>query len=92
MMVQLTDGGGVIGLKLIFPIIPHLSSECIVDIKCNYFLISQLKDFEEFINNKNYDLKKIKILTALIWINMAPLHEYPLNNFLFNFGKFNRCN
>ena len=43
----------------------------------------------EFILNNGYDLKKIKILTSIIWINMAPLHEYPFNNFLFNFGKYN---
>ena len=36
-----------------------------------------------------YDLKKINLLTSIIWINMAPLHEYPFNNFLFNFGKYN---
>jgi NDP-sugar pyrophosphorylase family protein len=42
-----------------------------------------------FITNKGYDLKKVNILTSLIWINMAPLHEYPFNNFLFNFGKYN---
>ena len=29
------------------------------------------------------------ILTSIIWLNMAPLHEYPFNNFLFNFGKYN---
>jgi len=36
-----------------------------------------------------YDLKKVEVLTSIIWINMAPLHEYPFNNFLFNFGKYN---
>ena len=61
----------------------------IVDLKCNYTLINQLKDFDDFVFDNNLDLKKIKILTALIWINMSPLHEYPLNEFLFNFGKYN---
>lgn len=42
-----------------------------------------------FIKENGYDLKKVEILTAIIWINMAPLHEYPFNNFLFNFGKYN---
>lgn len=36
-----------------------------------------------------YDLKKIRILTCIIWLNMAPLHIYPLNKFLFYFGKYN---
>jgi NDP-sugar pyrophosphorylase family protein len=42
-----------------------------------------------FIKEKGFDLKKVEILTSIIWINMAPLHEYPFNNFLFNFGKYN---
>lgn len=43
----------------------------------------------EFINANGYDLKKVKVLTSIIWLNMAPLHEYPLNKFLFYFGKYN---
>lgn len=62
---------------------------CIVDIKCNFFLTSQLNQYEKFIIENNFNQKKINILMSLIWINMAPLHEYPLNNFLFNFGKYN---
>ena len=42
-----------------------------------------------FIKENGYDLKKVEILSSIIWINMAPLHEYPFNNFLFNFGKYN---
>jgi len=42
-----------------------------------------------FIEENGFDLQKVEILTSLIWINMAPLHEYPFNNFLFNFGKYN---
>ena len=64
-------------------------SSCKLDLKCNFFLINQLDEFNKFINKYNYDKRKINILTSLIWINMAPLHEYPLSNFLFNFGKYN---
>ena len=60
-----------------------------VDLKCNYTLINQLNDFDNFLLENNMDLKKTKILTALIWLNMSPLHEYPLNEFLFYFGKYN---
>lgn len=44
---------------------------------------------KSFIKQNNLDQKKVNILTALIWINMAPLHHYPLNMFLFYFGKLN---
>lgn len=33
--------------------------------------------------------KKINILTALIWLNMAPLHQHPFDLFLYYFGKYN---
>jgi NDP-sugar pyrophosphorylase family protein len=60
---------------------------------CYILINSTLNECREvlhsYIKQNGYDLKKIELLTALIWINMAPLHEYPLNNFLFNFGKYN---
>ena len=43
----------------------------------------------QFIIDNGYDFKKVQVLTAIIWINMAPLHKYPFNKFLFNFGKLN---
>lgn len=62
-------------------------------IKCDILCSKNLLDCQEvlhtFIQENGYDLKKVKTLTALIWINMSPLHEYPLNNFLFHFGKYN---
>lgn len=60
-----------------------------IDLKCNYTLINQLNDFDDFVVENQMDLKKIKILMCLIWLNMSPLHEYPLNEFLFYFGKYN---
>ena len=60
-----------------------------IELKCNYTLINQLKDFDNFIYENNLDLLKIKILTSLIWLNMSPLYDYPLNEFLFYFGKYN---
>ena len=61
----------------------------IVDLKCNYFLMKQLEDFDRFVVENNLNLKKIKILTSLIWLNMAPLHEFNISFFLFYFGKYN---
>uniref|UniRef100_A0A6C0KF58 MobA-like NTP transferase domain-containing protein n=1 Tax=viral metagenome TaxID=1070528 RepID=A0A6C0KF58_9ZZZZ len=63
-------------------------NRCEVDMKCNFFLINQMIDFDKFIIENNIDKKKINILNGLIWINMAPLHNYPLSNFLFNLGKY----
>jgi len=49
---------------------------------CQQVLMSILKE-------RDYDIAKIKLLTPLIWLNMSPLHIYPLNKFLFYFGKYN---
>lgn len=43
----------------------------------------------KFIVDNNFDIKKVNIITALIWINMSPLHDVKLGNFLFYFGKYN---
>lgn len=65
--------------------------ECnvIIDIKCNYFLTQQLEDFDKFVIENNYNLKKIKVITSTIWLNMAPLYDGKLSEFLFYFGKYN---
>lgn len=46
------------------------------------------KVLHQFIIDKGFDLNKVEVLTSIIWLNMAPLHEYPLNKFLFYFGKY----
>lgn len=43
----------------------------------------------EFIEKNGYDIDKVNLITSLIWINMAPLHDHPFGKFLFNFGKYN---
>ena len=55
----------------------------------NSKLIECREILKDFIISNGYDMNKINILTSLIWINMSPLHEYPLNVFLFNYGKYN---
>ena len=61
----------------------------ICDILCRKTLMDCKELLHKFIEDKGYDLRKVKLLTSLIWINMSPLHEHPLNKFLFNFGKYN---
>jgi dTDP-glucose pyrophosphorylase/thiamine kinase-like enzyme len=43
----------------------------------------------EFLRENGYNIKKVKVLTALIWLNMSPLHHHPFDLFLFYFGKLN---
>jgi hypothetical protein len=60
-----------------------------IDLKCNYFLMRQLEEFDTFLDAHGYDRKKARILSAIIWLNMAPLYDPPLSTFLFYFGKMN---
>jgi len=68
----------------------HSSENCYI--LCNSTLIRCKKILHQFIIDNGYDLNKVELLTSIIWLNMAPLHEYPFNKFLFNFGKYNLYN
>ena len=61
-----------------------------VELNINRF--NTLVEFEEvfykWIVTNNLDVQRVKLLRALIWLNMSPLHHYPFNNFLFFFGKY----
>lgn len=50
-------------------------------------LISCEEYFYKWLNLNNYDVKKVKILTALIYLNIAALHHYPYCHLLYNLGK-----
>jgi hypothetical protein len=67
----------------------HEGENVVVDLKCNYMLIRQLEEFDEYVLRENLDLKKVKLLMSLIWLNMAPLYTGRLQMFLFFFAKFN---
>ena len=50
-----------------------------------------LKDCEEYyykwLKDNGYDVKKVKILTALIYLNIAALHHYPYCHLLYFLGE-----
>ena len=51
--------------------------------KTNSSLDSFKGFYEDWLKEKKYDLKKVKFLTALIYLNMAPLHEKVFGDLLF---------
>ena len=55
-------------------------------------LLKYLKYFESFINNNNYDLCRVRLISALIYINIAPLHHHPYSDLLFFHGKLSLHN
>jgi dTDP-glucose pyrophosphorylase len=52
-------------------------------------LVQCQKVLFDFLKKENYDEKRVRILTAIIWLNMSPLHHHPFDLFLFYFGKLN---
>lgn len=44
--------------------------------------------FESFIFSLGYDFWKIKVLTAIVLLNMSPLHEEPIDKYLYYFAKY----
>jgi choline kinase len=50
-------------------------------------LVACEKYFEKWLNENEYDVAKVKILTALIFLNIAALHHHPYNLLLFSLGK-----
>jgi NDP-sugar pyrophosphorylase family protein len=50
--------------------------------------IERCKDiFEEFVVNQGYDLWKVQVLTGIVLLNMSPLHEPPIDEYLYYFAR-----
>lgn len=61
----------------------------VCDIMRRENLVACQKVYHNFLIKNGYDLNKVELLTAIIWLNMSPLHHHPFNLFLYYFGKLN---
>ena len=52
-------------------------------------LLACQKILSEYIDSKGLDLKKVKVITPITWLNSSPLHHHPYNLFLYYFGRLN---
>lgn len=52
----------------------------------NYTLNESKKEIEKFILKENLDLKKIKLITSLIYLNMSAMHTDPFSHLLYFLG------
>lgn len=64
-----------------------------LSVKCDILRSDILTNCREILHkwviNNKLDLKKVQVLTSIIWLNMAPLHDYKMGEFLYYFGRFN---
>lgn len=67
----------------------NLSEGIICDVHVKKSFLDCKKILEDFCKKNFIDYKSIEILSSIIWINMSPLHEHPLDIFLYYFGKYN---
>ncbi|OGN04615.1 MAG: hypothetical protein A3B99_04220 [Candidatus Yanofskybacteria bacterium RIFCSPHIGHO2_02_FULL_44_12b] len=61
------------------------------DVYYDFYTKSNLNDardeYELFLKSHDFDLNKIKIITALIFLNMSPLHNDPFDHMVYYLGK-----
>ena len=62
------------------------------EIKCGILRkdvhVEMERNLRKFTDSEGLNWKKIEILTALIWLNMAPLHHHPFDKFLYYYGRY----
>ena len=56
-------------------------------IKTRKIMKNYIYDFENFVIENNLQMKKIKLLLPIIFLNMSPLHNFPFNKILFSYSK-----
>ena len=56
------------------------------DFPINNNLVDAKYEIENFVKKKNLDLKKIRIISSLIFLNMSPLHTEPFSHLLYFLG------
>lgn len=84
---NLTVNHGIVNDNLFTIQIKGNVVECDIMRKDN--LVKCQEELFKFLKKEKSDEKKVKVLTALIWLNMSPLHHHPFDMFLFYFGKLN---
>ena len=57
-----------------------------LDILRSERLISCQEILHAWIKKNGFDLVKVKVLTAIIWLNMTPLHDAEMGEFLYYLG------
>ena len=63
-------------------------SDMVFEFYIRSHLIEYREIFHEFIVANGFDLTKVKVMSSIIYLNIAPLHHSPYNKFLFYIGKY----
>ena len=64
-----------------------IGNEIVFDFNRKQSLVECENYYFEWLEKNGYDIKKVKILTAIIFLNISALHEYPYVLLLYGLGK-----
>ena len=59
-----------------------------ISVHSDSFLKESKKIFDDFVKKNNLDIRKIEVLTGIIFLNMAPMHHAPFNHFIYHLGRY----
>jgi len=62
-------------------------NEILLNFDVDFNLVEFRKKFHDFIQESNYDLFKVELLTSLIYLNIAPLYDGEYSRFLYYLGQ-----
>ena len=82
--------GLIVSHKLIagnFYSVEWSAGKIVYDFHRKQILVECERYFERWLEIEGYDKKKVRVLTALIYLNVAALHHYPYSLFLYGLGK-----
>jgi NDP-sugar pyrophosphorylase family protein len=57
------------------------------DLLRRHILVECEQRYEEWLGEHGYDVRKVRVLTALVYLNIAALHHYPYSLLLYALGK-----
>lgn len=61
---------------------------CNINIAQDLAMSEAKRAFVKWIDENGYDLKTVELITALIFLNIAPLHHFPYSKFLLYLGQY----
>lgn len=71
-----------------FEITRHEDASITIDIDRPFRLVEVETTFHQWLQTAGYQVDKVRLLTALIFLNISPLHEHPYSLFLYYLGKY----
>ncbi len=63
------------------------ANEISYDLHRKQILVECERFFQSYLESKGYDYRKVQVMTALIYLNIAALHHYPYCHLLYYLGK-----